>query len=166
MNKLTYINLLLLVVIVLLAAFLLLTRNDGQPEQLNVSAIDPDSIDQIIISRAGQSELHFSKQTGRWRMLSPLAAPANDTRIQAILSILSARSHTQLDVAGLDPDRFSLRSPSVTLKLNEHEFRFGDAAPMDNRRYLLYLDTVHLINDGLFQQLQQKPEFFILVEEQ
>ena len=54
-----------------------------------------------------------------------------------------------------------IRDPAVMLKVNNLEFRFGSAAALDNRRYLLYQDQVHLIDDGLFQQLQQPPEFFI-----
>lgn len=166
MNKRALLNLLLVALIVILAAFLGLTdRNDAPVEPVTVATVDPNSIDQITVSRAGQVELHFSRQVDVWQMQSPLSAPANSTRIKAMLAILNARSYSQYAVAGLDPDQFGIRDPAVTLRLNEHEFRFGGAAALDDRRYLLYRDRLHLINDGLFQQLQQAPEFFILEQE-
>ena len=163
MNKRALLNVLLLALIAILAAFLVLTDRDAAtPVLVTVSTIDPNSIRQISVSRAGQVELQFSKQADGWYMQSPLAAPANNTRINAMLAILHARSHARLPVAGLDPDQFGVRDPSVILRLDEHEFRFGGPGPLDDRRYLLYRDELHLINDGLFLQLQQKPEFFIL----
>ena len=163
MSKRAILNLLLLVFITILAAFLVFTDRDvATPAMVTVSTIDPNSIQQISVSRAGQVELQFSKRADGWYMQSPLSAPANNTRIKAMLAILKARSHAELPVTGLDPDQFGIRNPVVTLRLNEHEFRFGGPGPLDDRRYLLYQDRLHLINDGLFQQLQQKPEFFIM----
>jgi len=165
-NKRALLNLLLVALIVIVAAFLGLTDSDDAPSApVTVSTIDPNSINYITVSRAGQAELQFSKQADGWRLQSPLPAPANSTRIKAMLAILNARSYSQYDVAGLDPDQFGIRNPAVTLRLNEHEFRFGVTAALDDRRYLLYQDRLHLINDGLFQQLQQAPEFFIPEQE-
>ena len=162
MPKRAVINLILLALIAALAAWLYWTgHNDTHSAPVTVSTIDPNSIDYITVTRSGQTELQFSKQQAGWRMLSPLPAPANNTRIKAMLAIINARSYTQLDAAGLDPDRFGIRDPAVMLKVNNLEFRFGSAAALDSRRYLLYQDQVHLIDDGLFQQLQQPPEFFI-----
>jgi hypothetical protein len=156
------INLVLLVICLALLTFLAATDPDDlTPPAVTLTDIDPETISNIIIRHAGRADLRFTRLAEGWRMESPLAAPANPVRIGAILGLLSARSFNQLVVAGLDPDKFGIRDPEVVLLLGAHEFRFGGLAALDNRRYLLYQERVHLINDGLLQQLQQGPEFFI-----
>ena len=161
MNKRSKINVALLALIVLVAALLFLTTGKQVAEQQpSVSAIDRGSINSISVSRKDRKELRFIKDN-TWQMVSPRTAPANPTRINAILSVLQARSYTQFDAAGMDLDRFDLAHPAVTLKLNDHEFRFGGSNPLEGRRYLLFRQTIYMIDDGLYQQLQQPAQFFI-----
>ena len=161
MSKRALINLLLLTLVAALAAFLYFVPREEPPAPPVISTIAADSIDQISINRSGQTELRFSRLADGWQMLAPLTAPALPNRIKAILDLLHARSHAQYDPAELDLDSSGLRSPAVILKLNGYEFRFGNATALADGRYLLFQNQVYLINDGLYQQLQQPPEFFV-----
>ena len=162
MNKRSKINVALLALIALVAALLFLTTGKQEAEQqTSVSAIDKAGITSISITRTGRDALHFSKKGNAWQMVSPRPARANQTRINAILSVLQAHSYTQLDAGKMDLNRFDLVHPAVTLTLNDFEFRFGGSNPLEGRRYLLFQHTIHLIDDGLFEQLQQPAEFFI-----
>ncbi len=149
----------------MITSFLILTGDDETPEPpVKVSNITPESIDSITIIREGKEGLDFTNHQDTWQMTSPRTAAANHTRINAILFILQSRSYAQLYAKELNLSRFELRDPAITLKLNEYEFFFGGTDPLEYRRYLLFEDTVHLINDNLFHQLQQPPEFFLLVK--
>lgn len=166
LKKRTKINIGLLVLIALTAALLYLTGGQ-QPvnRQTAVSSIDTDSITRISVSRTDRKTLRFVKQDNVWRMLSPLPARANPDRINAILSVLRARSYTQFEAVQTDLGRFDLVSPAVILTLNDHVFRFGGSNPLEGRRYLLFQHTINLIDDGLYQQLQQPADFFIQPED-
>ena len=119
MNKRSKINLVLLALIVLIAALLFLTagKQTGK-QQTSVSNIDIASITRISITRSERKPLRFIKSGNIWQMVSPRPAPANPTRINAILSVLQARSYTQLDAGQLDLNRFELTNPAVTRKIN------------------------------------------------
>jgi hypothetical protein len=166
MHKRAAINLLLVTCIVALAVFLVPSgTDDAPPNPVVVSTIDPVRIDRITVLRAGKEELRFIKHPAGWQMSSPVNAPAHPDRIMAMLAVLNARSHAVYNPADLNPDQIGIRHPAVTLKLNEHEFQFGGAAPLDQRRYVLFRNRLHLLRDGLYQQLLQPPEFFILKRE-
>jgi len=160
-SKRALINLLLLTLVAVLAAFLYFVPRAEPQAPPVISTIAADSIDQISVSRSGLPELRFSRLADGWQMLAPVTAPALPNRIKAMLDLLHAGSHAQYDPAELDQDASGLRNPAVILKLNEHEFRFGNATALADGRYLLFHNQVHLINDGLYQQLQQPPEFFV-----
>lgn len=162
MNKRIKINIALLALIVLVAAFLFQTGGKQTAEQQSaVTGMDGNSITRISVTRTGREVLRFIKQGNGWRMESPRSARANPTRINTILALLQTRSYAQLDAGDMDLTRFDLSKPAVILKLNRHEFRFGNNNTLEGRRYLLFQDTIHLIDDGLYQQLLQPAEFFV-----
>lgn len=146
----------------MIASFLMLTGKDELAnEPARVTNIAEENIDLITIKRKGQDDIIFTKHQNIWQMTSPKTAAANNTRINAMLHILQTRSYAQLYVEVPGLNQFDLLNPAVTLQLNDHEFFFGGTNPLEHRRYLQFEDTVHLINDGLFHQLQQPPDFFI-----
>ena len=152
----------MLAVIAVIAAFLLLNNTDRRENiPVAVSSIDKHGITVINISRGEREDITFNKAGDTWQMATPLHARANNTRIDAVLSVLQARSYTQLDAGMMDLDRFDLANPAVTLTFNNFEFLFGGSNPLEGRRYLLFQGTIHLIDDGLYQQLLQPAEFFI-----
>ena len=103
MNKRSKINLALLALIVLIATLLFLTagKQTGK-QQTFVTNIDMASITSISITRSERKPLRFIKSGNTWQMVSPRPAPANPTRINAILSVLQARSYTQFKAGQTD----------------------------------------------------------------
>lgn len=161
MKKYTKINLFLVLVIIAIGVFLGLTGKKPPAGPATVSTLHGNNISVITVKRTGRKDIIFKKQGHAWRIVSPLTAAANSTRIKAILSVLQARSYAHIPARGVNLSRFDLANPAVVLKLDDHEFRFGGSEPLNGRRYLLYRNIIHLIDDGLFQQLQQPVEFFI-----
>ncbi len=154
-------NLLLLCCVVALATFLILLP--GEPPAIPIkrlTEIDPDSIHNIRVEQHDQEPVTFIKQEDHWLMTRPYQVPANNARVNTVLSILAAQSHAQLAV---DEDlfRFKLDPPQLVLRLDEHVIRFGDTDALDERRYVLSDNTVHLINDTLYPQLISAATVFI-----
>jgi hypothetical protein len=147
---------------VALTAFLF-TTPDEQPASLieNLTDINPESIQNIQVEQLDQEPFTFIKQNDKWLMTFPYQVPANNTRINAILRLLAEQSHAQLVVNNNDMVRFKLDPPQVTLRLDDHVFLFGDTEALDERRYVLSDNKVHLINDTLYPQLISAATVFI-----
>lgn len=156
------INLVLLFLVVSLGLFLINSNDEPiETETALLTSIDKDSINHITINNLNDKEISFAKKEGQWRMQTPYQAPAHPTRINALLNILESESVHQLDTDKIELNRFQLDPANQTLRLNEHEFLFGDINPLDKTRYVLFQDKIHLINDNLYQQLSTNPTFFI-----
>ena len=155
-------NLLLICCVAALAAFLYSTSG-GPPIATitRITELDAANITQIKIERPAQEPIAFSRQEDRWLMSSPYQARAHDKRINAMLRLLTVQSHARLDANKTALGRFKLDSPQVTLSLNEHVFLFGDTEALDERRYVQFENTIHLVNDTLYPQLTTAATFFI-----
>jgi hypothetical protein len=155
-----WINLGLLGLIVILIIFVL---NDGQEtgkELQRLSTIDKNTIKQIQVFRKDLNNFQFDKKDNGWFLTSPQQYRANSARINAMLRMLEVESHAQLNPAEIDLKQLSLEDPIVTMKLNDHEFQFGNTDAIDQRRYVLFQNKIHLTNDSLYQQLMANAAFF------
>lgn len=160
MDKRTWINIGLLVFIAILSAILLYPSEQGEETLPRLSNIDADSITRIEIIRKDLDDFIFSKEGDTWHMLSPLQYKANVARINAMLRILNVESHSQLNPAEIELARFELSNPRVIVKLNDHVFEFGNTDAIDQRRYILFNDKIHLTNDSLYPQLTTNAAFY------
>lgn len=163
MSQRFLINLALLVCVVGLAIFLT-TENDRIIEEQNVTLtdVDPESIHVIHIERQGLDDVFFQKQNNHWMMQSPFNLPANNSRIKVMLKLLQAHSYDHFSAADNDLTPFMLAVPAVSIVLNDTRIAFGDTNPLEEKlRYVLIKDTVHIINDSLFHQLQASATFFL-----
>jgi Domain of unknown function (DUF4340) len=152
----------LFVVVSILTAFLIFSDRQGTDDDtILLSTIDASSIDHITVQRLDNEDIVFQKQDGRWFMTSPVKARANMARINAILHLLRSRSFVQIDTEDISLKPYQLDPAAITLYLGKHEFVFGATDPLDDRRYLMFNNTIHLLNDSLFHQLRQAPMFFI-----
>ncbi len=159
MGKRLAINIGLLLVI---AVLVLIIRSDEPtpPATTRLTTINKDNITRIGVNRANQTPLKFTKTVDSWLLQSPMQFRANLTRINAMLSLLETASFGSFDKATVKLDGFELNAPQVTLQLNDHEFAFGTTDAIDQRRYVLFNDKIHMIDDFLFQQLLTEPPFF------
>jgi len=163
MSRRFLINLGLLFCIVGLAIFLT-TNKDKEivEEEITLTGIDPASIHVIQIERQGLDNIIFQKQDEHWDMQSPFNLPANPSRIKVMLKLLQAHSYDHFSAADNDLTPFMLAVPAVSIILNDTRIAFGDTNPLENKlRYVLIKDTVHIINDSLFHQLQTSATFFL-----
>ena len=151
----------LLFLVCIVFAVLMLPQETQDVETHTVSAIDAQTIKRIEVSRKRSKDLVFEKNNGHWTIVSPLLARANPDRIDSILGIVSSSSHTRINTGEEKLVTFGLEPAQITVNLNQYEFKFGHTDPIDERRYLYFDGLIHLIDDGLFHQLRQMPEFFV-----
>lgn len=160
MDKRLWINVGLLVFIVLLSAVLLLPEDKAEQDLPQLTTIEHNDIVKIEVLRKNLDNFEFNKQGETWHMYLPQQFLANSARINAMLHILTAKSHGQLNPAEVDLTRFDLVDPIITLKLNDHVFQFGNTDAIDQRRYVLFDETIYLTNDSLYAQMTTNAAFF------
>lgn len=160
MDKRLWINIGLITLILLLSFILLNTGKETKQELPRLSTIDQNDILQIKVLRRELENFTFNKQGARWHMNSPQQFLANDARINAMLRILKTESHSQLDPAEVSLASFGLSEPTIIMKLNDHEIKFGTTDAIDQRRYVLFNRKIHLTNDFLYNQLMTNATFF------
>lgn len=160
MDKRLAINLSLIGFIILLSVLVFNTDNQSEQTLTRLSSIDQKTIHQIKILRKEVDDFEFEKQNDQWQLTKPQFFRANHARINAMLRMLNVESHSQLNPAEVNLKSLGLDNPVVIMNLNEHEFKFGNTDAIDQRRYVLYEDKIHLTNDFLYQQLMTNAAFF------
>ena len=156
------INIVLFISVVALALFISSGLNDKTSEEdVLLTGLDITSINKIKITRSTTGEILFQKENGKWWMQEPYHLPANEFRINTMLNLPGAHSYTQFSKDEVELERFLLNEPAVSIEFNDARIDFGDTSPLGDHRYVLVNDTVHLINDSLYQQLQTPATFFL-----
>jgi hypothetical protein len=156
------INIVLFISIVALALFISSGLNDKTSEtDVSLTGLDVASINKIKIMRSTSGDILFQKENGKWWMQEPYHMPANEFRINTMLNLPGAHSYTQFRKDDVELERFLLHEPEVTIEFDNTRIDFGDTSPLGEHRYVLVNDTVHLINDSLYQQLQTPATFFL-----
>ncbi len=125
-----------------------------------LSNIDQNDIVQIKVLRKDLDDFEFNKQNETWKMIAPQQFRANSARINALLRMLKAESHGQLNPAEVDLEQLGLSDSIVIIQLNDYEFKFGNTDAIDQRRYVLFDGKIHLTNDFLYHQLMTNAAFF------
>ena len=163
MSRRLLINLLLLICVIGLAVFLGTNKEQEIVEpEVTLTDIQPDSIHVIHIERQDLDDIIFQKQGNNWTMQSPFNLPANPSRIKVMLKLLQAHSYDHFSAPDNDLTPYMLAVPAVSIVLNDTRIAFGDINPLEEKlRYVLVKDTVHIINDSLFHQLQASATFFL-----
>ncbi len=160
MRSRSWINLGLLSLTVILTIFVLSDDQETEKELQRLSTIDKNTIKQIQVFRKDLDNFQFDKKDNGWFLTSPQQYRANNARINAMLRILEVESHAQLNPVDIDLKQLGLDNPIVTMKLNDHVFQFGNTDAIDQRRYVLFQNKIHLTNDSLYQQLMTNAAFF------
>ncbi len=163
MSRRLFINLLLFICVISLAVFLGTNKEQKIVEQeVTLTDIQADNIHVIHIERRDLDDIIFQKQGNNWIMQSPFKLPANPSRIQVMLNLLQAHSYDRFSAPDNDLTPYMLAVPAVSIVFNDTHIAFGDTNPLEEKlRYVLVKDTVHIINDSLFHQLQASATFFL-----
>ncbi|MBI4006657.1 MAG: DUF4340 domain-containing protein [Gammaproteobacteria bacterium] len=155
-------NLILFLVAVTLTVFLISTGKDNEVvPDVTLTTVEPASVTSIKIIRSKNNEIVFNRREGQWMMQVPYNLPANKFRIDTMLKMLAAHSYTQFDANDVELARFLLETPEISIQFNNARIDFGDTSPLGEQRYVLFDNTVHLINDSLYEQLQSPATFFV-----
>lgn len=126
---------------------------DGPPPGLPVTGLDPQSVQRMAVQRPDRPEVSLARDDGGWRLLAPLAAPADEFRVRALLGLAAARSAEGFRAAGNDLTQYGLEPPRARVRFDDVEVAVGDAEPVSGLRYVLSDDQVHLIEDAWFGQV-------------
>ena len=162
MTKRNLLNLALLAAVLLLALLAWLEPGHKAPaEPPKLTDLTPNQVHKIRIERREGKTVVLERNADGWRMLEPVAAPANGFRIDSLLRVTENKSLGRNPIDGLDLAKYGLAKPAVRLFLDDTEIDFGDATPLDNRRYVLIGKSVHLIKDIAYYHLIGRYTSFI-----
>jgi len=159
-DKRLWINIGLLGLIVLLSILVFSSGKETNQTLQRLSNIDQNEIIKIKVIRKDLKDFEFNKQDETWQLTTPQQFRANNARINAMLRMLNVESHSQLNPSEVNLERLGLINPAVIMRLNNHEFKFGNTDAIDQRRYVLFEGKIHLTNDFLYQQLMTNIAFF------
>ena len=141
-------NLFLLIIAVALGVFLFVDDID-QNGAKKLSTISADGINQIRIHHK-QREVVIKKYDQEWLLLKPVEISANQHRIKTLLNLLSTNSHALYNTNDLDLVKYGLDNNSSSISFNNTKISFGIVNPMNNLRYVMLNNELHLIDDNFY----------------
>lgn len=159
--KSTYLtNLLLLLIAILL---LWLMTDSQQPQHVGslADSFNNEAINHIVIQRRDQQNivLHYNEQ---WRLVQPINARANQTRINLLLNLLQQPVQQVIPVTdNTNLADFGLQYPAVSVQFNQRKLAFGDTEPLTGYRYISYQHALYLLNDDISPLLTASAGSFI-----
>lgn len=112
-----------------------------------LTQIRPEAVNRIEIFRHNQDHVILTGHPGQWWMREPMSIAADSFQVENLLRVLSADSLAAFPAAGKDLAAYGLADPEVRVRFNDTELAFGGMTPVDQRRYVLIDQTVHLITD-------------------
>ncbi len=117
------------------------------PPPLRLSAINPALVQQIRLAAGSEEPLLLQRRGEHWWLTQPVEIPANPTEVQTILAVTHSASLQQYPRAELDLAKLGLDPAYFSLELDEARLDFGATETLNNQRYVLAGQTVHLINE-------------------
>lgn len=149
MNSRKLLNLGLLVLVVGLGVIVMsdFTDKTSIAEPKKLSDLDPADINQISISLESDKPIELKRVNDNWRMIKPIEIAANEVQVFSLLSLLNTISYGKYKVAEADLAKYGLKPPTLTIEFNQNRFAIGDENPVNHRRYVLFNDNIHLIQD-------------------
>lgn len=144
MSRLPWLNALLLVVVAALGAFVYLKPHSDASDGHALSTLKISEAKSIRIERRNAAAITLEKREDGWRVTAPLAARADENRVQRLLEILEARSAARMTADGLA--RFELDSPSVRMTISGQTFAFGMVNAVTREQYIRTGDAVYAVN--------------------
>jgi len=156
MNTRTLLNLGLLALIGLLVLLVIYEPGIEEPAPTpTLLQLDKASISSIAIQRDSQPDVELVKDgNGKWWMEQPVHHAADSYRIDSLLRITELKSQSSFAADEKRLVEYQLDKPRATLTLNgETTLAFGGSTPLDQRRYVMVNDRVHLTTDSYYYHL-------------
>lgn len=162
MNTRTLLNIFLTAIVILLA-WVIFYKPGVNPEPVlpPLTSVDPEQVQTLrVVHNNPHEEINLKRQEGKWFLTTPIHAPASSSAVETLLGIAKTPSHSRYPVQNLDLAKVGLESPKARLYLDKLAIDFGTTEPLNQRRYVLLKDTVHLIDDTFFRTVNSDaPEF-------
>lgn len=156
------INLVLLLGVLALGAFYWFKPATMDQPMKPISTIERADIERIRVERPDEPTIDLEKQNDDWRLLAPLQADAEDSRVGSILLLPLSASESRFPAAHQQLAKFGLEPAQLTITFDSKKFVIGDASPLnDQQRYVLYDDHVHLIDSRLYQRLNAPLTYYV-----
>ena len=153
----TRINLYLLVVMGAIGAILYL-KPGKTPESLPaLTTLRAEEITRITVRREFKPEVQLELRDAGWIMTAPIQIDASMARINALLDLAHTPSLARYSARNRQLADFGLAPSLSSVVLNTTPIQFGSVNPVNNRRYLLIDDTVHLVRDNLYDIYTAEP---------
>ena len=151
MQSRALLNILLLLFVAGLGGYVYFSaQQDTSPTQR--ARLVPLAAEQVgriaIVHKERRIELERSGK--HWRMLRPIDIEANAFRIDTLLNMLDTTGHASYPADTLDLERYGLADSRTSISFNDETIDFGIVNPVNNYRYVLAGDRVHLIDDHFY----------------
>lgn len=155
MTSRTLLNLALLLIVVILGTVAMLEPGKtSKPKPELLTHLKSSAVKEIKIVRRDKDTIELQKQAKHWRMVTPFSLPANDYKVESVLNLLQTESIARYDLTDLDPTRFDLVKPIVSIDFNNSlKIDFGNISPLQKQRYVRIGKQLHLIPDFYYYQL-------------
>jgi hypothetical protein len=115
--------------------------------QAAITAIDPQSVMRIELTRVAGESLHFIRTGEHWQIEGTPVLPADDFQVANVLALLKASAVRSYPVSSLDPAKLGLHPPQVSAIFDHTRLELGSTEAIDGLRYVRLGDTVYLVPD-------------------
>jgi len=159
-------NLLLLLVVVGLAALAYLRPGlEESPPPTTLSQALPEQAQRVSIERPGRGEtISLERREDGWQLTAPINLPANPYRIEPLLQLRRAESHSSFPAVEAALNQYGLSSPQAWLSIDGERYAFGGVEPLNGYRYVMVDHTVHLLSDRIQHYLLMSSYDFVALE--
>ena len=142
-----------------LVAYLTLHGEGEKPATL--TPLKASEVTHIVIDRDDRPSVELSKENGEWWLVQPFRIAASRYRAEALAALAQEPTGARYAVEGLDLARYGLDPGVAELHLNDTAIVFGNANPVNNKRYVRVGDAVYLISDNSFGVLTAEVASFV-----
>lgn len=136
-------------------------QNEQHKPGVRLTSLNKADIQFLAIHGLSETTVQFNKQQSGWYMSKPVHAKASEHRINTLLDVVEQTSHSQYQVPKDNLAKYGLAQPKYTLEFNNHLIAIGQNEPIKQRRYVLFENTVHIIDDFFSHLFSQSPATLI-----
>lgn len=146
MRRRLLINLVVVLIAAALAAVAWLdVLRDGDPSRL--TTLDADAVEVMRLQRQDRDDVRMERRPQGWWLTDPVEARASDFHVRQVLALAELRSEARYTTREVDPDEVGLTPPRAHIALNGTGIRLGAQDPVDDLRYAMVGERIHLVRD-------------------
>lgn len=112
-----------------------------------ITAIDPQSVSHIELTRVAGESLQFIKTGEHWQIEGTPVLPADDFQVGTALALLEASAVRSYPASSLDLAQLGLQPPQASAVYDNTHLELGNTDAIDGLRYVRLDDTVYLVSD-------------------